>query len=223
MIKPNSGGVGVWAESRCFSYTGGRRNIRTIAKAISAAGGLLRFSMDIGEAAGCDGLLLPGGGDMEPWRYGQTNSASRGLEPERDAAELDLLEHFTAEGKPVLGICRGLQTINVFFGGTLVQDLPGHNALTRDRLHAVDTAVGTFGRLWGNGRSSAVPTIRQWTGWGQGFSQSSGHLMALWRHCCIQNCRFGRSMASERLTGPMAIQGAADGGRLLEAFLGLCR
>lgn len=131
-----------------FVY-GRQEKYQNYRKAISAAGGLLRFSMDIGEAAGCDGLLLPGGGDMEPWRYGQTNSASRGLEPERDAAELDLLEHFTAEGKPVLGICRGLQTINVFFGGTLVQDLPGHNALTRDRLHAVDTAVGTFGRLWG--------------------------------------------------------------------------
>lgn len=206
-----------------FVY-GRQEKYQNYRKAISAAGGLLRFSMDIGEAAGCDGLLLPGGGDMEPWRYGQTNSASRGLEPERDAAELDLLEHFTAEGKPVLGICRGLQTINVFFGGTLVQDLPGHNALTRDRLHAVDTAVGTFGRLWGgrtivnSAHHQAVDRLGtglqsvQWApdGTVEALLHSKLPVWAVQWH-------------PERLTGPMAIQGAADGGRLLEAFLGLCR
>ena len=206
-----------------FVY-GRQEKYQNYRKVISAAGGLLRFSMDIGEAAGCDGLLLPGGGDMEPWRYGQTNSASRGLEPERDAAELDLLEHFTAEGKPVLGICRGLQTINVFFGGTLVQDLPGHNALTRDRLHAVDTAVGTFGRLWGertivnSAHHQAVDRLGtglqsvQWApdGTVEALLHSKLPVWAVQWH-------------PERLTGPMAIQGAADGGRLLDAFLGLCR
>lgn len=206
-----------------FVY-GRQEKYQNYRKVISAAGGLLRFSMDIGEAAGCDGLLLPGGGDMEPWRYGQTNSASRGLEPERDAAELDLLEHFTAEGKPVLGICRGLQTINVFFGGTLVQDLPGHNAVTRDRLHAVDTAVGTFGRLWGertivnSAHHQAVDRLGtglqsvQWApdGTVEALLHSKLPVWAVQWH-------------PERLTGPMAIQGAADGGRLLEAFLGLCR
>lgn len=142
----------------------------------------------------------------------------------RDAAELDLLEHFTAEGKPVLGICRGLQTINVFFGGTLVQDLPGHNALTRDRLHAVDTAVGTFGRLWGertivnSAHHQAVDRLGtglqsvQWApdGTVEALLHSKLPVWAVQWH-------------PERLTGPMAIQGAADGGRLLEAFLGLCR
>ena len=54
------------------------------------------------------------GGDLEPWRYGQKNTASRGLEPERDAAELALMEYFTTLRRPVLGICRGLQTVNVF-------------------------------------------------------------------------------------------------------------
>ncbi len=88
-----------------------------------------------------DALLLPGGGDLEPWRYGQENTASRSLEPERDEAELRLLQAFTSAGKPVLGVCRGLQTINVFFGGTLVQDVPGHGAWEDgDRLHGVRTA-----------------------------------------------------------------------------------
>lgn len=107
---------------------------------VESAGGRAVFG-DLAKGPGCDALLLPGGGDLEPWRYGRENTASRGLEPERDGAELRLLHEFTAAGKPVLGVCRGLQTVNVFFGGTLVQDIPGHGAWEGgDRLHAVGTA-----------------------------------------------------------------------------------
>ncbi len=94
-----------------------------------------------GQALRWDALLLPGGGDLEPWRYGRKNTASRNLEPERDEAELRLLEEFTAAKKPVLGICRGLQAINVFFGGTLAQDVPGHGAWADgDRIHGAGSA-----------------------------------------------------------------------------------
>ena len=106
-------------------------------RAVEAAGGTVRFG---GTPKGCGALLLPGGGDVEPWRYGRGNTASRGLEPERDTAELMLLERFIAAGKPVLGICRGIQIINVFFGGTLCQDLPCHAATDgKDRFHTVYT------------------------------------------------------------------------------------
>ena len=119
-------------------------------RAVEAAGGRAVFSEVLGPAEDCDGLPLPGGGDLEPWRYGQPNTASRGLEPERDAAELLLLERFAAAEKPVLGICRGLQTVNVFFGGTLVQDLPGHGAADgADRLHSVRTARSSLLRICG--------------------------------------------------------------------------
>lgn len=112
-------------------------------QAVEAAGGEILFSGDLGEAQNCGGLLLPGGGDLEPWRYGEGNTASRGLEPERDAAELILLDRFAAAGRPVLGVCRGMQTINVWLGGTLIQDLPGHSAVNgRDSFHAVRTEPG---------------------------------------------------------------------------------
>lgn len=105
-----------------------------------------------GQARLWDALLLPGGGDLEPWRYGQENAASRNLEPERDEAELRLVQAFTAAKKPVLGVCRGLQTINVFFGGTLAQDIPGHGAWENaDRLHGVRTAPSPLRRLCGEG------------------------------------------------------------------------
>lgn len=106
--------------------------------AAEAVGGTLCFG---GDPADCDYLLLPGGGDLEPWRYGQENTASRELEPERDAAELTLIDLFLTLGRPVFGVCRGMQTLNVFFGGTLLQDIQGHSQVEgRDRLHEVRTA-----------------------------------------------------------------------------------
>lgn len=98
----------------------------------------------------CDCLLLPGGGDLEPWRYGQDNRDCRSLEPTRDALEQKLLAQFIAWEKPILGVCRGMQAINVFFGGDLVQDRSGHSAVDgADRLHAVQTAPSRLRALYG--------------------------------------------------------------------------
>ena len=73
-----------------------------------------------------DGLLLSGGADVEPARYGQPNRGSRDIEPDRDQLEADGWSAAGAKGVPVLGICRGFQAINVFSGGGLLQDIPGH-------------------------------------------------------------------------------------------------
>ena len=118
---------------------------------VESAGGRAVFgTKSEGQAARWDALLLPGGGDLEPWRYGQADAASRNLEPERDEAELRLLQDFTAAGKPVLGVCRGLQAVNVFFGGTLAQDVPGHGAWAGgDRTHGVRSAPSPLGDLLG--------------------------------------------------------------------------
>lgn len=130
---------------------GGPERFANYRRWVESAGGRAVFGdASAGQGRKWDALLLPGGGDLEPWRYGQENTASRGLEPERDEAELCLLQEFTALGKPVLGVCRGLQTINVFFGGTLAQDVPGHGAWEEgDRLHGVRTAPSPLRPLWG--------------------------------------------------------------------------
>lgn len=79
-----------------------------------------------------DGLVLQGGADVSPASYGQ-----RPLRPEwagdvvRDQYEMELLESFLERGKPVLGICRGAQLINVAFGGTLLQDIATQRADAR--------------------------------------------------------------------------------------------
>jgi putative glutamine amidotransferase len=72
-----------------------------------------------------DGLLLAGGGDIDPARYGAGHHpAQEGTDPARDELELELARGAVRVGTPVLGICRGAQLLNVAFGGTLVQHLP---------------------------------------------------------------------------------------------------
>ena len=73
-----------------------------------------------------DGLLLSGGVDIHPSRYGQPVDGSREIEPGRDELEWQAWQAARARRLPVLGICRGLQAINVFSGGSLVQHVEGH-------------------------------------------------------------------------------------------------
>lgn len=72
-----------------------------------------------------DGLLLTGGGDVMSFLYGEEpHRTSRGQDPVRDEMEFQVLKLALERGIPVLGICRGIQVINVAFGGTLIQDIP---------------------------------------------------------------------------------------------------
>jgi putative glutamine amidotransferase len=72
-----------------------------------------------------DGILLSGGGDVHPERYGALSSAVLiDVDEQRDQTELTLSEWAVDRGKPLLAICRGLQVLNVALGGTLVQDIP---------------------------------------------------------------------------------------------------
>jgi putative glutamine amidotransferase len=80
-------------------------------------------------ARSLDGLILQGGADIDPVAYGERPSELlMTTDPERDRFELNLLRAFIDAGKPVLGICRGMQLINVAHGGSLYQDLVGGGA-----------------------------------------------------------------------------------------------
>ncbi|HUY56698.1 MAG TPA: gamma-glutamyl-gamma-aminobutyrate hydrolase family protein [Candidatus Micrarchaeaceae archaeon] len=72
------------------------------------------------------GLLLPGGPDVDPLRYGQDLDPSTEADPESDQLEFGLLDWALGQEIPILAICRGLQVLNVGLGGSLVQDLPRH-------------------------------------------------------------------------------------------------
>jgi putative glutamine amidotransferase len=71
-----------------------------------------------------DGLLIPGGVDLDPGTYGESPLPACGrLDPARDRVELQFARWAVAEGKPLFGLCRGLQIVNVALGGTLYQDI----------------------------------------------------------------------------------------------------
>jgi len=77
------------------------------------------------EADKLDALVLTGGADVEPARYGaERRPETQDVDAARDESELRLLDAFVAAGKPVLGICRGIQVLNALYGGTLHQHLP---------------------------------------------------------------------------------------------------
>ena len=76
------------------------------------------------EIAVCDALILPGGGDITPAFFGERNRASRNVDTELDVLQFQALDLCIRNQKPVLGICKGMQVINVGLGGTIIQDLP---------------------------------------------------------------------------------------------------
>jgi putative glutamine amidotransferase len=97
-----------------------------------------------------DGLLLAGGGDIEPARYGAgDHPAQYGTDPDRDELELELAGAAVRLGVPTLGICRGVQLLNVAFGGTLIQHLPDGDGLLEHRneakqaMHDVEVAASS--------------------------------------------------------------------------------
>jgi len=117
-----------------------------------------------------DGLILQGGADIDPAVYGEERSTHLGpIDAVRDRFELELLREFAEAEKPVLGVCRGMQLINVAYGGTLYQDLEaagvGSHAhrmadLYDEHTHEVDFVPnGWLQSIYGETRSARVNSI----------------------------------------------------------------
>ena len=129
------------------------------ARGVLAAGGLpVHLPLDADPAEfidRLDGILIPGGADVWPERYGAdvAETAER-AEHERDDFELALLDAATAKAMPVLGICRGLQILNVHAGGTLHQHVPAHSRYDvspKGPIHDISIVEGSqLAELYGN-------------------------------------------------------------------------
>ncbi|MFC8272961.1 gamma-glutamyl-gamma-aminobutyrate hydrolase family protein [Streptomyces sp. NPDC057271] len=119
---------------------------------VQASGGLATMlppddpSVAASVVARIDGLVVAGGADVEPVRYGAEPDPRTGPPARaRDAWELALIKAALASGTPVLGICRGMQLLNVALGGTLVQHLDGHvESVGVIGRHSVKPVPGTL-------------------------------------------------------------------------------
>lgn len=181
----------------------------------------------------CNGLLLAGGDDMDPSFFGQPNLGSKDIDLDRDRAELALAKAFADAGKPILGICRGHQVLNVAFGGTLIQDLgPVGNLFHRpspgchwDKIHPIRTLPGSvLDTLYGptlvtnSSHHQAVDRL------GDGFTATawseSGVVEAM-EHTSLPILAV--QFHPERMSYALRRPDANDGAKLFEWFLARCR
>ena len=120
-----------------------------LAQAVWAAGGepisfLPAANSNLAERLeGIHGVLMPGGGDVNPSRYGQepTTAAIYGVNDLQDQTDLEIYEYAKRVGLPLLAICRGLQVVNVAQGGTLVQDMPNRHQNFVHKITVNDPSV----------------------------------------------------------------------------------
>lgn len=121
-----------WSSSLTYPNSNLQGVLTTYIDAVSGAGGLpvlipLSLADDDIRAiyARVQAVLLPGGGDLDPALYGAApHPLTAQIDPDRDRVEIQLTRRAVADLKPLFGICRGAQVLNVALGGTLYQDLP---------------------------------------------------------------------------------------------------
>ncbi len=110
---------------------------------------------NLNEIEKCQGIMLTGGSDINPRLYNQpdflTYCDPNDIDEKRDEFEWRIMQHIEENQKPLLGICRGLQFVNVFYGGTLIPDIPAFGkfnhaiiAQDKDRHHLVEIDPNSF-------------------------------------------------------------------------------
>jgi putative glutamine amidotransferase len=146
--RPRIAIVARFAESTSVTRFEGIVTARRLAEAVWAAGGEpLTFlpveGSDWSERlSGIDGVIMPGGADIDPKNYGQDPIADQlyGIDALQDSVDISLVRHVIDIGIPLLAICRGMQITNVALGGTLVQHME-HPHLHHTSTVTVDNAA----------------------------------------------------------------------------------
>ena len=198
--------------------------------AVAGAGGLPGAGYCPAPDLTCDGLILCGGGDIHCAQYGQEDRGSHPPDLERDRAELALFRAFFAAGKPILGICRGLQLINVALGGTLIQDLPRalrdlHTSPQGDRVHTVRARPGSLlHRLYGPDFSVNSAHHQAIDRLGEGLTVSAWAEQDIPEALQWEDRRiFAVQFHPERMSFARRRPDTVDGEAVFRAFVEICR
>ena len=176
-----------------------------------------------------DGMILCGGCDVDPARYGEEINGTGEIDPVRDAAEFALLDAFVKAGKPVFGICRGHQLMNVYFGGSLHQHLPDADLHTMtsagDNVHEITALQDSIlGKLYGEKffvNSSHHQGVKRL---GDGLAATAfwqGEYIEAFEH--TKYPMFGVQWHPERMCFKHKREDTVSGDLVLKYFLDLCR
>ena len=213
-----------------IQLSGAAGRMTNYCRAFCALGACPRADYAPSPDLGCAGLVLCGGGDLDSRLFGQESWGSEPPDPVRDRAELELFDAFLRAGKPIFGICRGMQVINVALGGTLIQDLsaelrPFHGGAGHDLVHPVRAAEdGFLHALYGpvfpvnSTHHQAVDALGaglRAAAWAEGgFAEALEHLSLP---------IFAVQFHPERMSFAHRRQDTVDGAPILSRFLALCR
>lgn len=138
-----------WGSLKEILIAGVPDKIGNYRRAVEALGAVSRglYTCSWEEAEGCDALLLPGGGDIAPELFGQKDQGSREVDEILDRMQLRILDSYIRRKKPVLGICKGMQIINTYYGGTIKQHLKTahfHEYRNGDQYHMTIARKGSI-------------------------------------------------------------------------------
>lgn len=176
-----------------------------------------------------DGLLLCGGSDSHPQYYGQEINGAVDIDEARDEAEVKLCKAFVEAGKPILGICRGFQLINIVFGGNMIQHLPNadrHTSGTEtDLVHGAVAKEGSLlYRLYGKEFSVNSHHHQALDKVADGFDitvMSDDGVIEAIEHKSLPI--FGVQWHPERMCFNAKREDTVDGSKVIEEFIKMCR
>ena len=199
--------------------------------AIEAQGGIAVVAEN-DDPQDCAGLVLCGGGDVDPSFYGEEINGTEveSIKRERDEKEFSLIRKFVELQRPILGICRGHQILNVCFGGTLIQDLPNapdHMYLSdikADNAHPTDISPDSFlFPLYGSSVITNSTHHQAIARIGSGLRAvqwaEPGHVIEAVQHESLPI--FSVQWHPERMTGSYFRNDRADGGKIFSFFFSL--
>ena len=207
----------------------GKVNLQYYAEAVNGAGAVADAQYLPAIDTSYDGLILCGGNDIEPSRYNEPIDGAVDIDKDRDVVEFALLKAYVGAGKPVMGICRGFQLINIFFGGSLYQDIPDAHLHTNSTdLYLTHTVTATANSFFD-------------TTYGTTFSVNSSHHQAVkklgdglcatvfWEDTYIEAFEhtslpiFGIQWHPERTCFGQKRVDATDGTAIFERFIQMCK
>lgn len=130
-----------------IAIIGRKKDTSRYEKYLSAIPSHAFTTLCLGDITTCQGVVLPGGGDITPAFFGEHNKGSVNIDTELDILQLQAVDYCIRRNIPLLGICKGMQVINVAFGGSIIQDLPtanSHKYMEKDQYHLTDIAADSI-------------------------------------------------------------------------------